>query len=297
MITDSTDSDDALLKELESRGIKRLKEVEVTADGGHAADVRHYIENAVTSYDVASARELLQDKGKKFIRRVSDIMPLIDPNFLYTGEKLLYGNKTPLYIIDNDLANNSKVLEYSDIDSSNPADLSVDMVKNIYVNTQQQAIHEYAIKFMEENLDVTGNFLPDELKEKLRKISPTAERDIANRDFRSDTYDRAINQLYGCVLFIELNENNAGFIRPGMRRTIISGYTDSEPFRPVDYTTAPPIEEDFRRTLYWNPEIIPDSSGVARIRFFNNGSARSFNVTASTITPDGKPGAISQQAR
>lgn len=292
MLTDSADSDEELIKELERRGVKRLNEVEVTANGGHAADVRQYIENAVTSYDVAAARSLLQDQGKKFIRRVSDIMPLIDPNFLYANGKLLYGTKEPLYIIDDDLANNRKVLEYSDIDSSNPADLSVDMVKNIYVNTQPHAISYYATKFMEENLDIVDDFIPDEMKESLLQILPSADRDMANRDFRSNTYQVAISRIYGCVLFIELGTNNAGIIRPGMRRAIVEGYTDTEAFRHPDYHAEPPVEPDCRRTLYWDPKIIPNENGIARIRFYNNSTAKAFNVTATTIDSEGKLGAL-----
>ncbi len=291
IMTDSVDSDEKLLKELERRGVRRLKEVEVKAVGGHAADVKQYIENAVTSYDVAEARNLLQDQGKKFIRRLSDIMPLIDPNFNFKSDKLLYGSKQPLYVIDEDLATNDKILQYSDIDSSNPADLSVDMVKNVYINTQPHAIGEYAIRYFESSLDLTDDFVPPELIE-WAKHDPTSAQARQARDFRASFYQALALRLFGCVIFVELNTNGAGFIRPGMRRSIIEGYTECETFKHVDYHTAPPVEHDYRRTLYWNPEVIPDENGIAKIRFYNNDTATSFNVTASTISEDGKIGAI-----
>lgn len=289
MITEDADSDDEdLLRELERRGVKRLKEVEVTADGGHAADVRQYVENAVASYDVAAARNLLQDSGKKFIRRLSDILPLIDPNFILIGGEFCYGNKLPLYVIDNDLADNNKVLEYSDIDSSNPADLSVDMVKNIYVNTQPQAITEYGIKYLENRVDLMNDGIPERLRSLVHSPA-SADRDTIGKDYRSSYYRSIITAAFGCVIFVELNTANAGFIRPGMRRTLLEGYTVSDTFSHADYHAEPPVESDFRRTLYWNPQVTPDENGVAHIRFYNNSIATRFNVNAAAITPSGTP--------
>lgn len=293
IMTDSVESDDELIKSLELSGVKQLREVEVTAYGGHTSDLRHYIENSVTSYDVASARSLLQDKGKKFIRKLGDIMPFIDPKFSFVdGRKLIYGTKMPIFFIDKDMADNRRITGYYDIDSSNPADLPVDMVKTVYVNTQREAIDEYAIKFLEEGLDVLDSIFPEEIKNKLNNISPTSGHDMGNRDFRSSTYRTAINMMFGCVVFVELTTSNASMIRPGMRRTVVEGYTDSEEFQHPDYQAEPPIEPDYRRTLYWNPEVIPDENGIARIKFFNNGSAQHFVVTAAALSPDGKIGAL-----
>ncbi len=291
ILTDSVDSDESLLNELERKGVRRLKEVEVKAVGGHAADVRQYIENAVASYDVAEARNLLQDQGKKHIRRLRDIMPLIDPKFNFNRDSLLYGTKQPLYVIDEDLATNDKVLQYSDIDSSNPADISVDMVKNVYINTQPQAINEYAIRYFESGIDLKDDFVPPSLVEWADRDA-SSKRAREGRDFKSSFYQSLASRLFGCVIFVELNTNGAGFIRPGMRRNLLVGYMDCEEYKHPDYANEPPVDPDFRRTLYWNPNVIPDENGVAHIKFYNNGTATTFNVTATTITDTGKLGSI-----
>jgi hypothetical protein len=56
-----------------------------------------------------------------------------------------------------------------------------------------------------------------------------------------------------------------------------------------DYSIMPP-EPDYRRTLYWNPNVMSNESGVARVQFYNNSSCRNFNISAETITSDGAIG-------
>lgn len=77
----------------------------------------------------------------------------------------------------------------------------------------------------------------------------------------------------------------------GMRRTKYKGYTCSKEFYNPDYSYLPK-ENDFRRTLYWNPSIKTDSTGKASITFFNNGTCKRMDVNAETVTNNGKIGVI-----
>ena len=58
-------------------------------------------------------------------------------------------------------------------------------------------------------------------------------------------------------------------------------------FEMPDYSLMPPME-DFRRTLYWNPDVRTDEKGEAIIEFYNNSSCREIQISAEGITPDGR---------
>ncbi len=76
----------------------------------------------------------------------------------------------------------------------------------------------------------------------------------------------------------------------GHRSTTVKGFT-----RPVEYYSPVypdgPIEGkvDYRRTLYWNPNVITDENGHARVEFYNNSFSRKFTIKAAGITASGIP--------
>ena len=45
---------------------------------------------------------------------------------------------------------------------------------------------------------------------------------------------------------------------------------------------------DYRRTLYWNPDVKTDSNGEAKIEFYNNSTCRQLVISAEGITKDGR---------
>jgi len=47
---------------------------------------------------------------------------------------------------------------------------------------------------------------------------------------------------------------------------------------------------DYRATLYWNPNIITDESGNAKIEFFNSDSANEIQVSIESLSGNGLPG-------
>ena len=73
----------------------------------------------------------------------------------------------------------------------------------------------------------------------------------------------------------------------GVRRTHFEGYNEPSTFEMNDYSVLPPME-DFRRTLYWNPDVTTDKDGKAVIEFYNNSTCREIQVSAEGITPDGR---------
>lgn len=81
----------------------------------------------------------------------------------------------------------------------------------------------------------------------------------------------------------------------GRRTTTVKGFT-----RPVQYYSPEypdgPIEgsPDYRRTLYWNPNVITDEDGHARVEFYNNSFTRKFTINAAGITASGVPYVLNQ---
>ena len=73
------------------------------------------------------------------------------------------------------------------------------------------------------------------------------------------------------------------------RRYILDGFAYQEDFYHPDYRRNPPTEgqKDYRRTLYWNPDLKLDASGRAHISLFNNSQTTHITVDAAGQTSDG----------
>ena len=73
-------------------------------------------------------------------------------------------------------------------------------------------------------------------------------------------------------------------------RINFQGLTQPVDFYTPDYDWEPePEETDYRRTVYWNPQVQTDADGHAHIEFFNNGFSTRLAVSAEGITASGQP--------
>ena len=89
------------------------------------------------------------------------------------------------------------------------------------------------------------------------------------------------------VTFLEENERKAR--AKNVRQTTFAGYSQPVEFYAPTYPNGPVAgDKDYRRTVYWNPEITTDSTGCATISFYNNGYSRTLTVSAEGLTRDGK---------
>ena len=81
----------------------------------------------------------------------------------------------------------------------------------------------------------------------------------------------------------------------GKRSTTVKGFTKPVQFYSPQYPDGP-IEGtvDSRRTLYWNPNVITDYDGHARVEFYNNSFTRRFSINAAGITASGIPYTLNQ---
>ena len=73
----------------------------------------------------------------------------------------------------------------------------------------------------------------------------------------------------------------------GQRRTFFQAFDKPDTFEMDDYSKIPPME-DFRRTLFWAPDVKTDAQGHATVEFWNNSSARQLYISAEGMTAEGK---------
>ena len=73
----------------------------------------------------------------------------------------------------------------------------------------------------------------------------------------------------------------------GIRRTYFQGFNQPSTFKMEDYSVIPPMV-DFRRTIYWQPDITTDEQGKAKVEFFNNSTCEEMYISVEGMTPDGK---------
>ena len=95
-----------------------------------------------------------------------------------------------------------------------------------------------------------------------------------------------IEDMEPVIIYCFTNRSQNSKIK-GLRRTHFQGYNVPETFEMEDYSIMPPME-DFRRTLYWNPNVKTDKNGKASIEFYNNSSCTQMFISAEGITKDGK---------
>jgi hypothetical protein len=81
----------------------------------------------------------------------------------------------------------------------------------------------------------------------------------------------------------------------GVRSTIFAGYSYTREFFSPQYSSyRTPNENDYRRTLYWNPDVKTDKKGHANIVFYNNNTCKAMNISAETVTENGVIGALNE---
>ena len=72
------------------------------------------------------------------------------------------------------------------------------------------------------------------------------------------------------------------------RYLILPGFSTPDDFYHPNYSNKPlPETKDYRRTLYWNPDLELDESGSAKIQFYNNCKPTQIAISAEGMASDG----------
>lgn len=72
--------------------------------------------------------------------------------------------------------------------------------------------------------------------------------------------------------------------KKGMRYTFFQAFSPVREFYQVNHSNIVPGDVDFRRTLYWNPDVKTDSKGEASINFYNNSTCRQMTISAEGMS-------------
>lgn len=89
------------------------------------------------------------------------------------------------------------------------------------------------------------------------------------------------------VIFVYSHPSYSTESNKGLRKTHFLGYNIPSKFEMEDYSIMPPMD-DFRRTLFWNPDVRTDATGKAHIEFFNNSTAHEMLLSVEGMTGDGQ---------
>lgn len=114
-------------------------------------------------------------------------------------------------------------------------------------------------------------------------------RTLVNLEGSPEEYNRVI------MVDIQLKEDEAISSRQDRlnidrRITTVDGISRPYSFYSPEYPNGPiPGDVDYRRTLYWNPNVITDENGHVDIEFYNSSITRHFTVEAAGITSSGVP--------
>ncbi len=99
----------------------------------------------------------------------------------------------------------------------------------------------------------------------------------------------------GGILFFYTKRGEKNFNRPvakpqGMEGLRVVGYSVSRKFyAPVyDSPEQPEKKEDIRNTIYWNPLVMTDSTGVAIEAFYQSDETGEMKIVVEGVTKDGK---------
>lgn len=244
--------EDSLRKKGIDEKIHRLKEVDVKANKrDKAQEIYEARASSIKYYDIQAEIDDLRDKEIYFLNDIHDLLASIDPNFIAYREAsdptIMFSEakKKLLYkSMEPMFVINYEYYQNLDELYKDILWTNVFAVKSIYISKDQRVINRYIEK-----------------KGFASTIIPT------------------------CAIFVETFPEGEIPVKggKGVRKTWLEGYSQVKEFYQPDYTVLPK-EEDYRRTLYWNPELVPDENGVAVVSFFNNSSCKQLKITAETIS-------------
>ncbi len=100
-------------------------------------------------------------------------------------------------------------------------------------------------------------------------------------------WDIIDSPIHNIIVYLYTHRLFSTESRKGLRRTYFQGFNQASTFKTEDYSVIPPMA-DFRRTIWWQPDIITDAEGKAKVEFFNNSTCEEMYISVEGMTQDGK---------
>ena len=96
--------------------------------------------------------------------------------------------------------------------------------------------------------------------------------------------------LYVVEIYLNPGRKSRMSWNKNTRQTAFDGYSPKMEFYTPEYPNGPVEgDADYRRTIYWNPDVKTNRLGIADVRFYNNGYSRSLCVSVEGMTNGGVP--------
>jgi len=249
---------DSLAKLGMDKKVHLLEEITVKAKRRtREQDILYNRSTSIAYCDAASELDDLYDKGYV----ANNIYALL------ANMNLDFSSRKPmLFVIDYN------PVVWSEVGRSHYRAIRLPAIKSIYVNKNMDVIAQYIVnRTYDISSDEYGNFI--------RVTNPIMS-------------PMEMAMCFSYVVFIETYPEGEVPVdgAKGVRKTWLDGYSAVSEFYSPDYSMLPPAPDDYRRTLYWNPSVIPDENGNASIQFYNNSRCRNFSISAETVTPQGMIG-------
>lgn len=159
------------------------------------------------------------------------------------------------------------------------------------INAEDYFYPGYTLK---EISDVVASKIPDSLRykkhiniEHVKQISIYTDKD-SREPYGYDKIHKSYTSDF--IINYESYQDNTYIPVYKGRRVNILGYSPECEFYHPDYSGGVlPEQSDYRRTLYWNPDVRIDSTGRSHITFFNNSTCRTIRISAESVSSDGQP--------
>lgn len=249
--------EDSLRRLGETGKIQHLDEVVVKAKRrDKASEVYQARTKSIAYYDVASEMDDIQDRNVFIGDDIHELMIRMHPEFYRTHSPS--GQEYLLYKGKLVLFSiNYERTNHTEMDYNKYRLLTLESIKSVYISEDLGVISQYADP----------------------RFSPMN-----------------IDDLYRCVVLIETYPEAEIPAKggKGVRKTWLEGYSEVKEFYQPDYRVLPQ-DADYRRTLYWNPEVLPDKEGKATLHLYNNSRAQFPKITVETVSDNGEIGVLHQR--
>ena len=298
--TNFTDINDALIDSLidssethldMDKRTHRIKEVVVKAAPSKEEEIYTARSNSTAYYDIPSEIDAIKDDGER-ITDIHKLLHQLNDKFVITRNSVATNN-----------ADTTSKESHSALDSSNFGNNT---------DTEFNASSEYlTMKRSPWNVTYLGKevlFIVDYEKDwsniaaydilnlvALKSIYVSEDKSSIMQYFNSGEMSatEALSR-YSCVVFIELYPEDKIPVEPkrGIRKTWVDGYSEPAEFYSPNYSKMTPTDDDYRRTLYWNPSLKLDPEGKASVEFYNSSKCKNINISAESISSDGSIGVM-----
>ena len=303
---DSLDTETLLNDSLDfTKGTTTLKEVVVK--GKRNRD--EFLSKGVNIlYDAEEEENKLEDKASAYNENICEFLARINPFFSYDDicSNPRYKGRKVYFTFSNEISNYNNVdkSQSESTSSTNSAENSTGVnstesttegnsTENDQRSSEKKQMEEWKTEEVE---DRKKEDTQDELRQQNIEIQTLSSSDIQSIAIIEDPNAcvrilPAIASQAGTFVVIAITRSSNRLKKDepiGVRLTTLQGFSEPRTFYSPNYKEYQlPKGDDFRRTLYWNPNVKTNSQGKASVSFFNNGTCKEMTISAETITSKG----------